>query len=1133
MQNKIIAASAGSGKTFQLTNRFLELILQEIPVENILASTFTVKASNEILFKIIKKAAETAIDDVTFCALKDNKNYDKTPFIPSLAKYKTKEQLQPLVARLARELYKMRVGTLDSVFNKIATAFSLELKLPLGWTMVADDDFDRSVLEAVQHVLKNQKGKLGTILADFYKGETKRSIVSDLVSLAKDYLRIVRETKEEHWSHRRLLRNQLSSDDLDDQLTLLMNAEVPRNKPNKDFPEGKEHANSVKAKKKIRDFVLAEQWKEILGHTIVQAVYKGIPYDSKDITGDFHNAIETISDHAFAVEIDKAVGETKAAYKLLKLIAEKYEEVIEKYHSLQFDDITHRLSNAVSDETNLLANTETLNHRLNAEANHLLFDEFQDTSKPQWNVLRPFVQHADHRTNKNGSVFVVGDMKQAIFGWRGGVAEIFDTVKHDLGINKPDEMPESQRSAPAIIEAVNQLFTDICNNKIIQSRDNKNELKHPEYIEAATLWSGRFQPHVSANRNKNLSGYISLVVCPQDVVESEESREEGEEIEGDSESENDGAFDPWHIFVAQQIQTLRTDKPDAEIGVLVGRNKEIGKIVAALKAAKDSNGEPVPIEASQEGGVPLADSIAVQYILSAMKFADHPGDTTAKYHLETSPIELEFSAIDGKLHLKSKEKLKSGYYPLTGIDYRQSMAIRRNIIKNGYGKTIKEFADVLTDFCDSREYELLQKLVELAYQFDKEQIGVRTKRFISRVETARVESPNAAKVRVMNYYASKGLEFDVVVLPDLKEELTKRYPNYVIARKTSPNKITNSAAEPVEWVLRYVEQCMQDRLPKEYQKAFSDRTKNEMIEKLSVLYVAMTRPKRELLLLLQPNKLSKADKSPEPKKEVQKDDAYTATYGGIICAGFNISSLKNVAGQTVTLAGNADWYKYSEFQNKKQIATISESETLNCKFESGRVRLVPTTPSSLEQQVFETDASKDGTKHHITNVALRGTALHKCFESVQWLDEKPSRADLLKLVERELVREKNDLKSQEIIDDFDKFCQNPAVKKLLSKSNYSKEVEVELERRFVVRDIENGILLHGSIDRLVIQKKNGKVTALEIYDYKSGSTDTSVYKPQLDAYKRAMQLLYREVKDIKAYLVYIEKEQDNIITVTE
>jgi RecB family exonuclease len=82
-----------------------------------------------------------------------------------------------------------------------------------------------------------------------------------------------------------------------------------------------------------------------------------------------------------------------------------------------------------------------------------------------------------------------------------------------------------------------------------------------------------------------------------------------------------------------------------------------------------------------------------------------------------------------------------------------------------------------------------------------------------------------------------------------------------------------------------------------------------------------------------------------------------------------------------------------------------------------------------------------------------------------------------------------------------------------------------------VCDFEKGELLHGSIDRLVIRKTNNKITALEIYDYKSGNTTPQTYTPQLNAYKRAIKLLHKNITNIKTFLVYIEKDQDNIIQI--
>ena len=61
--NRLIRASAGTGKTFQLSNRYLQLVLSGHAPERILASTFTRKAAGEILERILYRLAHAAIDE--------------------------------------------------------------------------------------------------------------------------------------------------------------------------------------------------------------------------------------------------------------------------------------------------------------------------------------------------------------------------------------------------------------------------------------------------------------------------------------------------------------------------------------------------------------------------------------------------------------------------------------------------------------------------------------------------------------------------------------------------------------------------------------------------------------------------------------------------------------------------------------------------------------------------------------------------------------------------------------------------------------------------------------------------------------------------------------------------------------
>jgi len=99
--------------------------------------------------------------------------------------------------------------------------------------------------------------------------------------------------------------------------------------------------------------------------------------------------------------------------------------------------------------------------RLGDRLHHLLVDEFQDTSRAQWQAALPL---ASECLAKGGSLFCVGDVKQAIYAWRGGDARLFDEVAADgelramSGGVRQDSLPHNWRSLPEIVAFNNRVF---------------------------------------------------------------------------------------------------------------------------------------------------------------------------------------------------------------------------------------------------------------------------------------------------------------------------------------------------------------------------------------------------------------------------------------------------------------------------------------------------------------------------------------------------------------------------------------------------------------------------------------------------------------------------------------------------
>ena len=117
LRHIMIMASAGSGKTYALTNRFVELLARGAAPERIVALTFTRKAAGEFFDEILQKLARAALDAAYAAELAHDLGF------PELGGADFLRLLRSMVDAMPR----LRLGTLDSFFARIARAFPLEL----------------------------------------------------------------------------------------------------------------------------------------------------------------------------------------------------------------------------------------------------------------------------------------------------------------------------------------------------------------------------------------------------------------------------------------------------------------------------------------------------------------------------------------------------------------------------------------------------------------------------------------------------------------------------------------------------------------------------------------------------------------------------------------------------------------------------------------------------------------------------------------------------------------------------------------------------------------------------------------------------------------------------------------------
>ena len=115
--------------------------------------------------------------------------------------------------------------------------------------------------------------------------------------------------------------------------------------------------------------------------------------------------------------------------------------------------------------------------RFGARLGHLLMDEFQDTSREQWRAIAPLAAEC---LAQGGSLVYVGDVKQAIYGWRGGDAALFEEIAGDpelsamAGPAQATVLPANWRSLGRVVELNNTIFGALGQNEV--ARDTARAL---------------------------------------------------------------------------------------------------------------------------------------------------------------------------------------------------------------------------------------------------------------------------------------------------------------------------------------------------------------------------------------------------------------------------------------------------------------------------------------------------------------------------------------------------------------------------------------------------------------------------------------------------------------------------------
>ncbi|MFH1530991.1 MAG: UvrD-helicase domain-containing protein [Pseudomonadota bacterium] len=1041
--HEVIRASAGAGKTYQLVTRYVGLLAAEVPPEEIVALTFSRKAAGEILDKIVERLASAATGEPAGARALDQLN-------AALREGGTRGDLDRgqvlgMLRRLLARLHLCRVGTLDSFFVGVVRAFPFELGLSGDFRIIDGYAARLARQEVLARVLSEpRRDDRRSALLEGYKqatfGQERKGFEATLdgfvSALHEVYLEAPWEAPwgrpESIWGGEDPWRFGAAVDP-DAEAAALRDLLLGMGLPDKVMGHWEGFfeeililapGDALPAKGAL-SYML-----EKLG-PVADALQRGraeVKLERTEITltGDAaRHAWRLLGRLQWAV-LSGAQVRTRGLWQLLHAYEAVYHAAIRRSGRLGFRDVMHLLAPADGGFGGDAIAREYVAYRMDGAFSHWLLDEFQDTSTLQWRAIRDLIDEVLQDPEGRRTLFYVGDVKQAIYNWRGGNASLFQRIL-DHYSPEGDRIRErplflSWRSAPPVIDAVNRVFEGL------ESRVGAGAPP----TAALEAWAREWRVHGTARRD--LTGCVTLYELPRLKLEEENRAARAR-------------------LTAALLADDAPHRRGLSVAVLV-RNNAPGKAIADhLRAAG--------LPAVWEGDAPVADNSLVTSILSLARVADHPGDVLAWEHLRMGPL---WPGIEAD----------------TGGD--RSVLVTRlldRIHAGGFEALVREWTKrwarsaPLDPFLAARAEALATAAREVDGAGE-----TRCLEFIDFVrERATRDLPVRGAITVLTMHRSKGLQWDHVILPDLQASRgsgggpdllvdragdLERTPRWVLSRP--PRAVCGADPE----LLRHLEAADAE----------------EWYEQLCLLYVAMTRAKRGLdVVLTAPSKTSTTP--------------YLST---IVRAGLVGDAPVGAGPEDAVIlfrTGDPGWIR----ANPEQAAPLPAAPPRPCPLrDGGTPRRRPTrTPSSVGGHpgapagMFS--AVRDGARE-------RGVAVHGLFEAVEWLDD---------VAPRELVRvwrARQPVAPEGVEEEFLAALERPALRAALVRP--AGAVEVWRERSFEV--LLDGDWVSGAFDRVVlVPDPGGGYASATILDFKTDRTSDAelderveAHRPQMELYRKAL-----------------------------
>lgn len=1052
----IYGASAGSGKTFQLTQSYIALLFLlykkaiSHPHRRILAVTFTNKATEEMKSRIVDELFN----------LSEGK---ASPYRESLAEQFAQSQAsinqtaKRILTDLLHDYAYFSISTIDKFFLQIVRTFGRELGIAGNQNVFLDtDEILRQATDNFFLNLTKEKTKsmqwLGQFMETNLTNQKNWRVKDEIITLGKELF------KENYQTFATQTHEKLHDKDF------LKKYQSELHSIKKGF-ENKINDTVIEFQNFLQSVGITEDiFKGKYLFAKLEQLKKGKFELSKSVIG-YAESVENCYTKSSPIEKKSLIESNYTKIqKYLNTIIELLEEPLSDYNTADIilkniytlgllSDLATEIK-TISDEQNIIilsninallnkvidkSETPFIYERTGLRVRHFMIDEFQDTSALQWKNFKPLIANS---LSEGKSNLLVGDVKQSIYRWRNSDWKLMqEQVENEVQHNhiQRETLTHNWRSDKNIVSFNNLLFK-----------------------QTATILSQQLQSEIESSIGTNSQLIEQL---PQKIIDAYK------DVEQKITSERDGfvqlTFIPatqeqiWQEIVLEKIPTKIEELIDkgykpSDIAFLVRKKSQAVVLTNFMMQYKKSDKAKKGVSYDLIGneGLKLSSSPTVGFIISLLKLILNPKDDIQYIKMLSEYQKAKHIPLDIAAQPQIEEKLYPPFF--SDAEKHCIETIKNRPIYEGVEQIISTFqlekwyGEYL--FLNAFQDEIFQysnhKTADL-FSFLKWWDNHANNRYVNLPE-------NENAMQVMTIHKSKGLDFKIVIMPFLDWDFEPRSIRPLLWLK--PNKSPFDQLEQLP--IHYSSQLKNTAFKTQY----FDEKMHQYVDNLNLIYVAFTRARNGVIYFTpQKKELNKIDLS----KTIQLPDILLSQMHTLF-AQYQSKEDENVFQIGEILPPPTK--KQSQEDNHIYCQTTNYPIYLN----NERIKLKKTTPQSWEEKPAI----------HQDRVEF-GIIMHEILQHIT--DRKSQGYVIEQLIREGKIRHAD---KQQIEEELERFWALPQVEKWFDpQANIYNETTILLPNKKIYRP-----------DKVVIKGEKALVI-----DYKFGEKEQSKYQKQVSQYKKILQ----------------------------